>query len=94
MNKLASIHPDHLLDLARRGTLPPGERQRLGAHLAVCQPCAWEQAATDDFERERGAMEIDPAQLDRLVGGALSRWGRERPQTPVSCGALALTREA
>jgi anti-sigma factor RsiW len=79
MNKLASIHPDHLLDLARRGALPPDERQRLGAHLAACRPCAWEQAATDDFEREQGFLEaggaFDAAHLDRLVEGALARAG-------------------
>ena len=86
MNKLASIHPDHLLDRARRGALSPDERQRLGAHLASCRACAWEQAATDDFERERGALEaggaFDPAQLDRLVDVAMG--GAEGPpQTPL-----------
>ena len=75
MSKLASIHPDHLLDLARRGRIPPADRQRLGAHLAACAPCAWEQAATDDFEREQAFLGFDPAQLDRLVDGALARAG-------------------
>ena len=75
MSKLAMIHPDHLLDRARLGVLPPDERQRLGAHLAVCAPCAWEQAATDDFAREQATLGFDPAQLDRLVEGALARAG-------------------
>jgi membrane-bound lytic murein transglycosylase B len=95
MNKLAVIHPDHLLDQARRNTLAPDERRRLGAHLAVCGPCAWEQAATDDFAREQAVVGFDPEQLDRLVDGALSRAGilaEPRPrqkQQPASRWGLA-----
>jgi anti-sigma factor RsiW len=78
---LATIHPDHLLDGARRRTLTPDEWRRLGAHLAGCRACAWEQAATDDFAREV-SVPVDPAHLDDLLDGALSRAGYAEPTRP------------
>jgi anti-sigma factor RsiW len=79
MNTLATLHPDYLLDRARRGELPPDERRRLAAHLAGCPACAWEQAAADDFSRATRAFDdaekLDPARLDALVDGALARAG-------------------
>jgi anti-sigma factor RsiW len=78
MNRSAMIpriHPDYLLDGARRGALPPEDWRRLGAHLAACPECAWEKAATDDFARERAALEGDgdAASFDLLLDGALAR---------------------
>jgi anti-sigma factor RsiW len=73
MKTLATIHPDYLLERSRRGELPPDDRRRLAAHLAGCSACAWEQAATDDFSREAGALDLDPARRDALVDGALAR---------------------
>jgi anti-sigma factor RsiW len=73
MKTLATIHPDYLLERSRRGELPPDDGRRLAAHLAGCSGCAWEQAATDDFSREAGALDLDPARLGALVDGALAR---------------------
>jgi anti-sigma factor RsiW len=73
MKTLATIHPDYLLERSRRGELPPDERRRLAAHLAGCSACAWEQAAVDDFSREQGVLDPDPARLGALVDGALAR---------------------
>jgi hypothetical protein len=78
MRKPALIHPDYLLDLARRGALPPEDWRRLGAHLAACPGCAWERAATDDFAREQAAAPdagLDPTRIGLLVDGALARAG-------------------
>jgi hypothetical protein len=73
---LAQIHPDHLLDRAREGGLPPEQWQALGAHLSTCQGCAWEQATTDDFAREQASFaDLDPERLDALVGETLARAG-------------------
>lgn len=69
------LHPDHLLDRARRGALPPEGWQKLGAHLAACPACAWEQAATADFAREGAAAALDDARLGALVAGAMARAG-------------------
>jgi Putative zinc-finger len=95
VSKPAFLHPDYLVDGARRGALAPEERRRLGAHVAVCRACAWEQSATDDFARERATPGLDPARLDHLVERTLAQFGgglgglsgppieldRERPQT-------------
>ncbi len=82
MKKPTLLHPEHLLDLARRGPLAPPERRHLAAHLAICDVCAWEQSATDDFARELATVEIDPSRLSALVDTTLSRAGlssRARP---------------
>jgi anti-sigma factor RsiW len=73
MKTLATIHPDYLLERSRRGELPPDDRRRLAAHLAGCSVCAWEQAAADDFSREQGALDPNPARLGVLVDGVLAR---------------------
>ena len=75
MSKPAMIDPDHLLDRAHGGALAPESWQTLGAHLAACRACAFEQSVTADFERarRRGARALDAAHLDCLVEGALAR---------------------
>ncbi len=73
---LAQIHPDHLLDRARDGALPPEQWQALGAHLSTCPGCAWEQATTDDFAREQASFgDLDPSRLDTLIGDTMARAG-------------------
>ncbi|MBN1774596.1 MAG: tetratricopeptide repeat protein [Deltaproteobacteria bacterium] len=47
------LHPEELLDAERRGELAPAERVRLDAHAAACAACAFERAASADFEAER-----------------------------------------
>jgi anti-sigma factor RsiW len=80
--RTTTIHPDHLMDQARDGALPPEQWQQLGAHLAACATCAWEQAATDDFAREQASVDdLDAARLDALVGGALVRAGLVEAKT-------------
>ncbi len=75
MSKLAMIDPDYLIEGARRSALAPEGWQDLGAHLASCRACAFEQSVTADFERARrdGARALDAGHLDRLVDGALAR---------------------
>jgi|HubBroStandDraft_1064217.scaffolds.fasta_scaffold841403_2 hypothetical protein len=101
MSKLALVHPDHLLDGARRGALAPEGWRALGAHLAGCRACAFEQAAASDFARANDAGAFDaPGQrggpggghLDRLVEGALARADlapRPRAAAPGKTGATA-----
>ena len=73
MSKVTELHPEPLLERGRRGGLEPEGWQQVGAHLARCRTCAWEQAAIEDFARERGGGELDAARMDRLVEGALAR---------------------
>jgi hypothetical protein len=90
MRALLLLHPDHLLDRARRGSLSPEERRRLAAHQAICAACAWEQAALDDFAREADAFALDASHLATLAERTLvasglvagSPLGRSRPRPP------------
>jgi hypothetical protein len=79
MKVLAVIHPDHVLDQARRGALSPEARRMLSAHIALCPVCAWEQSASEDFARERLAFEAegeaDAARLEAILEAALARAG-------------------
>ncbi|MET0341286.1 MAG: tetratricopeptide repeat protein [Polyangiales bacterium] len=50
------LHPDELIERARRGTLTMDERARLDEHLGKCVACRFECAVTRDFADE---SEID-----------------------------------
>src|SRR6185503_11694297 len=44
------LHPEELLDRARRGEASPEELRRLGEHLASCTACAFERAVAHDAD--------------------------------------------
>jgi hypothetical protein len=87
MTKPAFLHPDHLLDGARRGVLPPEDRRRLAAHLAVCSACTWEQAAVDDFAREHAGAVLDSTRLSALVEGTMVAAGLVPAHRPAPASA-------
>lgn len=65
-----SLHPEELLDRARRGTLDAEQAELLEAHVRECAACAFEQAA--DFETELEPDVDDDALVDRAIERALS----------------------
>lgn len=69
------VHPEELLDAARRGELDASELRRLEAHVAHCTACAMERAAMADFDREMAPRDGDDAVTARLVAGVLARAG-------------------
>jgi tetratricopeptide (TPR) repeat protein len=73
------LHPEDLMERARRGTLDRAAAKRLEAHLKACRICRVESAAMADFEREAAPQPGDDALLDRLVGAALDSEGACEP---------------
>lgn len=43
------LHPEHLFDKERDGTLTPEEKMHLSAHRRACASCAFAHVAEDDF---------------------------------------------
>lgn len=70
---MIDVHPDHLLDRARRGTLDAEGRRQLDAHLAVCRGCALELQLLADFAEEGEPTEDDEAILARALAKTSSR---------------------
>jgi Putative zinc-finger len=74
------LHPEDLLDRARRGEATTDERQRLRAHLADCAACRFEHVLADDCARAAappGSAAEDAEVLARVRRGA-TRAVRER----------------
>ena len=69
------MHPEELLDAARRGELSAVERSRLSTHVDHCVACKVELAAMADFDREIAPREGDGALASRLIAGALADLG-------------------
>jgi hypothetical protein len=65
------LHPEDLLDRARRGEATPEEQRRLRAHLEACPACRFEHVLADDCAR--AAAPADPGDDVQL----LSRVRRE-----------------
>jgi hypothetical protein len=66
------LHPEDLLDRARRGEASPDELERLRAHLAGCAACRFEGVLAEDCARAaapRSAAE-DALVLSRVQRGA------------------------
>jgi TolA-binding protein len=70
------LHPEEMLDAARRGTLGPQGEADLRAHLDRCLACRLSLSLNDDLRAEasvasRKAGAADAALLARMVTGAL-----------------------
>ncbi len=69
------VHPEELLDGARRGELDAAERRRLDAHLAHCVACRVEHEVMADFDRELTPRAADDEAVARIAAGALAGAG-------------------
>lgn len=86
------IHPEHLLEKARRGALDRSESAALARHLAECSACALLHAAAGDFD----AIPLDAQ--DRVASQRIAQaaLGRERRASapsrlaPMVAAAIAL----
>jgi hypothetical protein len=77
------LHPEDLLDRARRGEATPEELHRLRVHLSACAACRYEHVLADDCARAAapaaGAEQADDdAQLLSRVRREASRAVRQR----------------
>ncbi len=71
------LHPEEMLDAARRGTLGAAATEDLRAHLARCVACRMSLTLADDLRAEvsakgDSAKSDDEALLARMVRGALA----------------------
>jgi hypothetical protein len=64
------LHPEDLLDRARRGEASPEELQRLLTHLQACSACRFEHVLAHDCARAGAPAAEDAALLGRVQGGA------------------------
>lgn len=87
---MIDVHPDHLFDRARRGTLDAAGRKQLDAHLAVCSGCALELQLAADFAEEGEPTEDDEAILARALERANAPRRERRRPTIVLLAAAAL----
>jgi len=73
VSRAVDVHPEELLDAARRGELDESGERRLSSHLEHCAACAVEKAAAADFDAAIVAAEGDERILAAIVEGALGR---------------------
>jgi TolA-binding protein len=66
------LHPEEMLDAARRGTLGAAATEDLRAHLARCVACRMSLTLADDLRAEASARDADEVLLARMVRGALA----------------------
>lgn len=86
------LHPEELLDRARRGTLAPEEQGQLDDHLARCAACRFERQLAHDFEAE--AARGGDSGLSALVSGALVAAARTPTSAPETLPAKKRGRHA
>ncbi len=65
------LHPEEMLDAARRGTLGAAAEADLRAHLQRCVACRLSVSLPDDLRVEGAVTAGDSALLARMVGGAM-----------------------
>ncbi len=89
---VVSIHPEDLLDKLCRGTLSPGERDLLEAHLTSCDVCRFELAVSVDFQNEARARSssklLPPLPLERRRSRRVI-WAIAAAMLIASTGAVA-----
>jgi TolA-binding protein len=66
------LHPEEMLDAARRGTLGVAATDDLRAHLARCAACRVSLTLADDLRAEAAVTNADGALLASMVRGALA----------------------
>ena len=74
------LHPEEMLDAARRGTLGPSGVEDLRAHLARCAACRLSLTLPDDLHAEAAVTSADDALLASIVSGALRGEPRVAPE--------------
>ncbi len=65
------LHPEEMLDAARRGTLGAAGVEDLRAHLGRCVACRLSLALPEELHAEAGVTSADDALLANMVRGAL-----------------------
>jgi hypothetical protein len=65
------LHPEEMLDAARRGTLGPAAVEDLRAHLGRCAACRASLTLPDELAAEAAVTSADDALLASMVRGAL-----------------------
>jgi TolA-binding protein len=78
------VHPDDLIDLARRGPLDAHDAARLDAHLALCPACRLELQMGSAFDAQPLGLGGDPERFDGLARAVLgtSALGAVRSLSP------------
>jgi TolA-binding protein len=66
------LHPEEMLDAARRGTLAGGAAEDLRAHLDRCAACRASLTLPDELHAEAAVTSADDALLASLVRGAMT----------------------
>jgi TolA-binding protein len=69
---LHDLHPEEMLDAARRGTLSPQGFADLHAHLDRCAACRLSLALGDDLRADAAVTGADGALLAQMVQGAVA----------------------
>ena len=67
------LHPEDMLDAARRGALTAPATEDLRAHLARCAACRMSLTLPDDLHAEAAVTDADEALLASMVRGAMMR---------------------
>jgi hypothetical protein len=78
--KHIDLHPEHLIDRERRGTLDPTGRASLAVHRADCASCAVEHRVTRDFADVLAPTDADRALAASLVAAMFD--GEVTPEAP------------
>lgn len=65
------LHPEEMLDAARRGTLSAAATEDLRAHIARCAACRVSLTLPDDLRAEAAVTGADDALLASMVHGAM-----------------------
>jgi TolA-binding protein len=73
MNPIDVVHPEHLIDRARRGEASEDELTRLNAHLKSCTACNFEMVAAQGFDHDAEALFKDNRSVHRVHFGTLKR---------------------
>jgi TolA-binding protein len=92
------LHPEEMLDAARRGTLGAHGEADLRAHLARCAACRLSLTLPDDLRVEGAVTGADSALLANMVSGAMldeprvaaDRFHRAGGSHPLRRAAVAL----